>query len=194
MRGRLPELMAIECGPRDWATPITENKDFRISLAGCVETMMGEPVSRASVQSFYEALASRDPLRLAPHLADDVEWLTVGPAEIFSFCGYRRGKAAVLDYIGRLMPATLAIKRFEPADIVIDGDTAAIINNVAAVRKDNGRILSYQTAIFVVFSDGKAVSVKGLADTFDMAEQVVGHRIDAISVPDRQVPKDVIAL
>jgi ketosteroid isomerase-like protein len=156
--------------------------------------MMGEPVSRSTVQAFYEALASRDPIRLAQFLADDVEWHMAGPVDVFVFCGYRRGKAAVVDYVGRLVPSMLSVKRFDLEDIVIDGDTAATINNITSVQKDTGRVLTYQTAVFIVFRDGKVVSVKGVADTFDMAEQLVGHHIDAFSEPDRSVLRDVIAL
>jgi hypothetical protein len=45
-----------------------------------------------------------------------------------------------------------------------------------------------------VFRDGKVASLKGVADTFDMAEQVVGHRIDAYREPDLLISRDVIAL
>jgi ketosteroid isomerase-like protein len=155
---------------------------------------MGESVSRAAVQAFYEALASRDPVRLANCLTDDVEWHMAGPVDVFVFCGYRRGKAAVVDYIGRLVPSMFSVKRFEPEEIVIDGDTVAMINNITSVQKNTGRILTYQTAIFVVFRDGKVASLKGVADTFDMAEQVVGHRIDAYREPDLLISRDVIAL
>jgi ketosteroid isomerase-like protein len=155
---------------------------------------MGDPVSRATVQAFYEALASRDPIRLAQCLADDVEWHMSGPVDIFVFCGYRRGKAAVVDYMGRLVPSMFSVKRFDLDDIVIDGDTAAMINNVTSVQKETGRILTYQTAVFVVFRDGKVVSLNGAADTFDMAEQVVGHRIDAYCDPDNAASKDVVTL
>jgi ketosteroid isomerase-like protein len=155
---------------------------------------MGEPVSHAAVQAFYEALASRDPVRLAQCLADDVEWHMPGPVDVFVFCGYRRGKAAVADYIGRLVPSMLSVKRFEPEEVIIDGDTVAMINDITSVQKDTGRILTYQTAIFAVFRDGKVASVKGVCDTFGMAEQVVGHRIDAFREPGLPVSKDVIAL
>jgi ketosteroid isomerase-like protein len=171
-----------------------KNKDLPIILGGCPETAMGESLSRASVQAFYEALASRDPVRVAQHLPDDVAWPMSGPVDLLVFCGYRRGQAAVADCIGRLVPSMLSVKRFEQEEIVIDGDTAAVITNVTSVQKDTGRVLSYQTAVFLVFRDGKVASVKGVADTFDLAEQVVGHRIDAYREPHLPVSKDVVAL
>lgn len=155
---------------------------------------MRESVSAATVQAFYEALASRDPVRLAQCLADDVEWHIAGPVDVFVFCGYRRGKAAVADYIGRLVPSMFAIKRFEPEDMVIDGDTVAMLNNITAVQKDTGRVLAYQSALFVKFRDGKVVSAQGVADTFGAAEQLVGHHIDPFREPDLPFSKDVIAL
>jgi ketosteroid isomerase-like protein len=151
-------------------------------------------VSPATVYAFYEALASRDPARIVRHLADDVEWHIAGPVDVLVFCGYRRGKAAVADYFGRLVPSMFSVRRFEPEEIVIEGDTAAMLNNVACVQKGSGRILTYQSAVFAVFRNDKVVSVSGVADTFDIAEQVVGHHIDVFHQPDRPVSEDVIAL
>lgn len=155
---------------------------------------MGETVSPAAVQAFFEALASRDPVRLAQCLADEVEWHMAGPVDVFVFCGYRRGKAAVVDYIARLVPSMFSIKRMEPDELVIDGVRAAKLNRITAVQKNTGRIITFHSALFAVFRDGKVISVQGVADTFDAAEQVVGHRIDAYREPDIVVSKDVIAL
>jgi ketosteroid isomerase-like protein len=155
---------------------------------------MGECVSSAAVQAFHEALASRDPVRLTQCLADDVEWHIAGPVEVFVFCGYRRGKAAVADYIGRLVPSVLTVQRMEQQDVVVDGDTVAILNNITATQNSTGRILSYKSALFVKFCNGKVVSVQGVADTFCAAEQAVGHYIDPFCEPARLVSEDVIAL
>lgn len=154
---------------------------------------MGESVSSAAVQAFNEALASRDPVRLARCLADDVEWHIAGPIDVFVFCGYRRGKAAVADYIGRLVPSMFTVKRIESKDVIIDGATVAIRNKVTAVQKGTGRVLTYQSALFVTFRDGKVMSVKGVADTFNIAEQIVGHRIDPYREPDPAFCRDLIA-
>src|SRR5437667_226700 len=54
-------------------------------------------LDRDSAGAFYDALASREPSRIEPFLADDVDWLIVGPEELFAFCGQRYGKAAVLE-------------------------------------------------------------------------------------------------
>ena len=42
--------------------------------------------------------------RAAEFFADDVEWTISGPVDVLLFCGTRRGKAAVLDMMERLVP------------------------------------------------------------------------------------------
>jgi len=150
-----------------------------------------EGVSRKTVQGFYEAFASRDPARISGFLADDVQWHIAGPVDLFRFCGYRRGKAEVVDYF-RLVPQVLIVRRFEPEEIVIDGNRAAVFSKVVAAQKDTGRVIAYQCAHFMVFEDDKVVSMQGITDTFDVAEQIVGHRID----PYREAAfsSDIVAL
>jgi ketosteroid isomerase-like protein len=135
-------------------------------------------VSRKTVQGFYEAFASRDPMRIAPHLADHVEWHIAGPVDVFRFTGMRRGKAAVLDYLVRVLPQVFSTQRFELEDIVIDGDGAGLFSKVVAVQKETSRVIAYRCANFVRFEDDKVVSMQGVTDTFDVAEQILGYRID----------------
>ena len=52
-------------------------------------------LNRLSAEGFYRALASRDGARIAAYLSDDVDWMSMGPVEMLSFCGPRGGKAAV---------------------------------------------------------------------------------------------------
>lgn len=135
-------------------------------------------VSRKTVQDFYEAYASRDPMRIEACLADDVQWHMVGSAELFQFCGLRRGKAEVVDYFGRLFPQVFAVRRVALEEVVIDADRAALFSKAVAVKRDTGRIISYRSALFAVFEHEKVASLQGIAYTFDIAEQMVGHRID----------------
>ena len=155
---------------------------------------MSDNVSRGAVQAFYEAFASRDPVRVGQLLADDVEWNMSGPVDVFPFCGPRRGKAAAMEYLGRGVPSLFAIKRYEPLEMVIDGDCAATFSKVTAVQRETGRIITFHSAHFVRFRDGKVTSMKSITDTFLVAEQVVGHRIDAYREPEFDLLQDVVAI
>jgi hypothetical protein len=62
-------------------------------------------VTRAYAEAFFEAMMTRDPQQIAPYVADDAEWLIVGPIELFPYCGQHLGKEAVLGAYGRMGPA-----------------------------------------------------------------------------------------
>ena len=154
---------------------------------------MGESVSSTVVQVFYEAFAERDAMCIAPLLADDVEWNLPGPISIFPFCGHRRGKAAVVDYFARLVPKVFSVKRLQPEEWLIDGNVAAILTKVSAVQRFTGRTIVYDVAHFITFRNDKVVALNSLADTFDAAEQIVGHRIDAQCVPESGLSENMPA-
>ena len=53
---------------------------------------MTEPVPRAVVEAFYQALAACDMDTLAGYLDDDVVWTISGPIDVLPFCGQRRAR------------------------------------------------------------------------------------------------------
>ena len=138
---------------------------------------MTEPVSRARVEAFYQAYAARDAAKVAEFLADDVEWTIRGPVDVLPFCGTRHGKTAVLDLIERQVPAVFGIISFVRDATLVDGDQVATLSRLAARGKD-GRMISYRLAHFLRFRAGKVVENVSLIDSFDAAEQVLGHPLD----------------
>ncbi len=138
---------------------------------------MAQPVSKSIVQAFYLAYVSRDAARMAAFLDDDVEWLVTGPVDLLEYCGYRRGKEAVIDLYARILPELFEFKGFDPRDFLIDGDRAAVFGRISAVQRSSGRLISYMCAHFVRFRNEKVISFSSLTDSFDAAEQVLGHPI-----------------
>ena len=146
---------------------------------------MTTPVARSTVQAFFQAFASKDPARLAPFLHEDVVWTIVGPVELIRYCGEQRGRAAVLDLFGRIAPAALRVTRFDPEMLLVDGDRCAMLARLTGVTPDEGRIISYRCTQFVRFADGQVVDYRSIIDSFNAAEQFLGHPID-LSVAERE--------
>lgn len=144
------------------------------------------------VAAFYRAYLARDADRLDAILDDDVDWLLCGPAEQFDLYGYRRGKAAAIEVVTRIMPCFFHLTDFEIEHLVVQGDRVAAYGNVRARQRDTGRSLCFRGAHFLRFRGGRLVSFHGIADTFDAAEQVVGHPIDVNKRIERVplVPED----
>ncbi|MGH6684396.1 MAG: nuclear transport factor 2 family protein [Pseudolabrys sp.] len=152
---------------------------------------MTEPVARAVVDAFYEAYTERDVGKIAPFLDDDVEWTISGPVDVLPFCGTCHGKAAVLDLVERLVPSVFHVFCFVPSTILMDGDKVATLNRLWANRTVDGRVISYRLAHFLRFRGGKVVENLSLIDSFDAAEQVLGHPLTAQA---ERVGVDLVAL
>ncbi len=138
---------------------------------------MSYQVPRALVEAYYQAYATRDVAKIEGFLDDDIEWIISGPVDVLPFCGTHRGKADVLDLIGRQVPAVLRVFSFVPDAILVDGDNAAMMSRQTARRAGDHRIISYRVANFMRFRDGKVFENLSLLDSFDAVEQVLGHPI-----------------
>jgi len=138
---------------------------------------MTTAVSRVAVQNFLQAFASRDPIKLEACLHDDVVWNIVGPVEFMRFCGVHRGKKAVLNLLGTVVPGVMRVTGFNPEILLIDGDRCATLGKIVGFTTD-GRVVSYRCAQFVQFAGDKAIEFRSITDTFDAAEQLVGHPLD----------------
>ena len=148
------------------------------------------PVSRQRVRDFYDARMSRDPEIIAQFLHDDVEWAVAGPVDLIPFCGQHHGKAAALDAMVRVAPSVFKVTKVSLDEILVDGDRAAGFTRLAAVQSGTGRIITYQRAEFFLFRDNKIVNYHAVLDSFDVAEQMLGH---AINTSLTNAPKDFAA-
>jgi ketosteroid isomerase-like protein len=129
---------------------------------------------RTMVRALYAAYAGGDDARVAAMIDDDVDWIIYGPVQVFSFVGARRGKTAVLETLAGIA-TEYAVERYQPEIIVVDGDRAAVMSNVAFVQRSTGRTLSFRNANFLRFRDGRLVEFREFSDTFDVVEQALGR-------------------
>lgn len=139
----------------------------------------GYSVPRSVVEAFYQVYATRDAAKIAAYLDDDVEWVISGPVDLLPFCGTHRGKAAVLDLIGRRVPAVLRTYSYVPDAILVDGDRAATLSRQSSRGTADGRSISYRVANFMRFRDGKLIENLSLVDTFDAVQQLIGRPLIA---------------
>ena len=139
---------------------------------------MTTPVSRSQVDAFYQAFTSRSPVKIAPFLDDDVEWMIVGPIDLFEFCGTRRGKDQVLELYESIIPRVITVTRWTTDIILVDHDRAASFNRLTGMQCQTGRTISYRVAHFLRFRDGKVIDFRSVLDSFDAAEQMLGRPIN----------------
>jgi ketosteroid isomerase-like protein len=140
---------------------------------------MTTAISRELVQEYLSACLSRDPGRLSRCLDDEVAWTLAGPVDLMPFCGHRRGKKEVIDTIVRRVPTVIRLTGMDIEELLVDGDRAATFLRIAAVHVVTGRTISYRLAQFLRFRNDKLVEFRAVIDSFDAAEQVIGHAISA---------------
>ena len=125
--------------------------------------------------SFFMAIASRDPAVLAPYVAADADWLIVGPLELFPSCGQHLGRDAVLAAYQRVKErrwSLASVREF----LVTDGASASALTRFTGTLPLIGRHINVRAAQFARFDDeGKAVEFCSILDTLGVAEQVLGR-------------------
>lgn len=134
--------------------------------------------NRPLAEGFFRALASRDPQRIASYLTDDVDWMSIGPAEMLSFYGPHRGKAAVMEVFERRIPAVVDVTSYVTDLLLVDGDRAAGLNRITGRLHATGRVMTCRLANFLRFEDGKVCEYRSLMDSFSTVEEIIGRRLD----------------
>lgn len=135
-------------------------------------------LNRALAEGFYRALASRDARRIGYYLSDDVDWMSMGPVEMLSFCGPRRGKAAVMEVFEHLIPAVVDVTSCVTETLLVDGDRAAGLNRLTGRLHATGRVITCRLANFLRLRDGKICEYRSLMDSFAAVEEFIGKRLD----------------
>jgi ketosteroid isomerase-like protein len=138
---------------------------------------MSDSVSREVVEAFYEAYAVRDAAKVAPFLHEDVEWTISGPVDLLPFCGTRRGRTAVVDLIGGVVPTVIRVFNFTTEALLVDGNRVASLNRLGGRHAGDGRVISYRVAHFMRFEESKVIENFSFIDSFDAVEQVLGHAL-----------------
>lgn len=148
-----------------------------ISALALPESMNGRHLP-PWIAAFYRAYLTHDEASLNAILHDRVEWVLTGPAEQFDIYGRRRGKQEAIELITRIMPCFIQFVDFEIEHLVVNGDRVAAYGQIRGRQRETGRALCFRGAHFLRFENGKLIAFRAMADTFDIAEQVVGHPID----------------
>ena len=93
----------------------------------------------------------------------------------------RRGKAEVIELITRIIPCFQQVTGFEIEQLLVQGDRAASFGRVRSLQRETNRQIRFAYAHFMRFQDGKLISMRALADSFDAVEQLMGYPISVVS-------------
>ena len=138
--------------------------------------------TRATLKELYSAYREGNAERVAALIDEDIDWCIYGPARVFPFEGPRRGKAQVIDVLAAI-GAQYELKRHDQEIMVVEGERAAVLSQVAFVQRATGRTLSMRLINFVRVRDGRIVEFREFSDTFDVVEQAAGTWLQVPAIP-----------
>lgn len=142
---------------------------------------MSDHPMRGFARAFCDALAAREPARIAPLIHDNIDWTVFGPVDLFPFFGHRKGKPAVLAMLDRIS-GTLQLRGCDMERTLTDGEHAASMLRLSARDLRTGRTISLRLALFAQFSGDRLATLRAVFDTFDAVEQALGRHIDLSAV------------
>jgi ketosteroid isomerase-like protein len=113
---------------------------------------------------------------VAELIDDDIEWIIYAPMQVFPFAGYRRGNVAVMQALAGIAK-DYELRSYVPQVVIVDGDRAAVMSDVAFMQRATERTLHFHLANFLRIQNGKLVEFREFANTFDVVEQALGHML-----------------
>jgi ketosteroid isomerase-like protein len=119
------------------------------------------------------ALKSYEKGDLEPILAlldENIVWRSNALAKHYRFAGRRQGRAGVIEALS-MIAADFQVSRYEPIELVGEGDVIWASSEVSCLDRKAGRQLSFLLVNRWEFRDGRIVSCSEFFDTADVLQQ-----------------------
>lgn len=117
----------------------------------------------ALIRKLYDAFAKGDIQTIINHVADDVEWISEGPA-VVPWYGKKKGRAGVQEFFHGLA-STQENMKLTIDDFVAQDDRVATFGRFKSKTKATGREIDTPIAHFFRIRDGKVVKFLNFGDT-----------------------------
>ncbi len=132
---------------------------------------------RKRLAAIYAAYADNRVEEVAAAFDDNAEFISYVPVDLFPYLGRRKGKAEVLATMNAVRK-DFEFLVYRPVMILADGDNAAGLVEVRLRQRETGRVINIMLGHFIRFREGRIVEFREFTDSYDAAQQVLGHEID----------------
>ena len=135
---------------------------------------MSEQQNLDIIRRGYEAFGHGDIDTLLGLFDEQIEWVTPGPAELPT-SGRRTGKEQVGQFFG-IVNDLFEIHRFEPKEMIAQGDRVVVLGEESATVKATGKVLDNSWAHVFTLRDGRVIAFQEYFDTAStVAELQAAH-------------------
>ncbi len=133
---------------------------------------MNEQENVKAVERIYTAFGQGDIQAMLNMLAEDIDWLFPGPADI-PFAGRYRGREQVAQFF-KIVGETIEIEQFEPQEFITKGDKVVVLGHEQMRVKSSGRTSETDWVHVFTLRNGKVVKIHELY--YDIAAIVAAFR------------------
>jgi ketosteroid isomerase-like protein len=132
---------------------------------------------RKRLYSLYAAYAAGDLATVLGAFADNAEFTSYAPREVFPYLGRQLGRKAIEKTMAAAH-ADFEFHTYQPVFMVIQGEDAATILVARLRQRSTGRMIHLMIAHFLRLQHGRIVEVREFMDSFEAVQQVLGREID----------------
>lgn len=109
--------------------------------------------------------------------AQDAEFISYAPVDVFPYLGRRYGSQAIAAMM-KQVHAEFEYVAYQPIFMVVEKDDAAVIVMARLRQRSTGRMLAFLQAHFIRFRNDMIVELREFMDSFDAVQQILGREID----------------
>lgn len=125
---------------------------------------MSEQDNVKTMQAAYNAFSSGDLATVFGLLAEDAEYISIGPSDVIPWAGTYKGHEQIGQFFSRLGGA-LEFLAFSPQEYIAQGDKLAVVIQGRYKVKSTGKEFETNPQHIVTFRDGKVARLVTLDDT-----------------------------
>jgi ketosteroid isomerase-like protein len=140
---------------------------------------MIEHLNRQRVLNFLELFCAGDIDGALARCSDDVVLIAPAPIDILPHMGPHRGKDEVRR-TWQIIHRRYSRLRHEVREVVAEGDKVAASLRAFFEKRDSGRVVQFDIAVFYTLRDGRIVQIHEIMDTFDLVQQVLERDLGAL--------------
>lgn len=129
---------------------------------------MNEQENVKIMKAAYEAFSKGDISSVFSSLAEDAEYIGVGPSGVIPWAGTYTGHEQIGQFFTRLGDA-LDFQAFSAQEFIAQGDNLAVVLHGRYKVKSNGKVFETNPQHIVTFRGGKIVRLIALDDTATIA-------------------------
>ena len=135
---------------------------------------MVKDLHRQRVLNYLDAFYAGDTDAALACCEDEFDSITYAPVELFPHLGHKHGQSWVAEAI-RTQQERYSSRKYKIKFMAVDGAKVATILHLSLRKRNDGRVVQFESAEFFTLRDGRILEHRSFFDSFDLVQQLLGQ-------------------